>query len=65
MSQVYAELQHVSGVTARQLEVPAADGMIRVDVMVRYGDSDVAVEVDGPFHYAVNRYACVCVFVCL
>ncbi len=45
------------GVTAVELEVPVCGGLLSVDVMVRYHGHDICIEVDGPFHFMLNRRA--------
>lgn len=38
-------------------QVTAADQMYSVDMMVEWRGQQVAVEVEGPFHYMLNRHA--------
>lgn len=55
--QVYSLLKHVPGVSDCRMEELTADGMFSVDIVLRYKGHKVAVEVDGPVHYMVNRWA--------
>jgi hypothetical protein len=51
-----AVLSHLRGMQLQPvLEGVTPDGMFSVDVMLRYGGVDVALEVMGPEHYSVNE----------
>jgi hypothetical protein len=52
---VFSDLRHIPEITALELEVSAADSMYSVDILLQYCGRDIAVEVDGPFHFMLNR----------
>jgi len=54
-SMVRDELAQVPGVSDIQTEALTEDNMFSIDIVARYKDRAVAIEVDGPFHYMVNR----------
>lgn len=41
---------------SRALEAATADGMFSIDVLVTFKGQQLAVEVDGPFHFMINRW---------
>ncbi|KAL6745240.1 hypothetical protein V8C86DRAFT_2984520 [Haematococcus lacustris] len=53
--QVYQELKGLPGVTCAQLEATTQDGMFYIDVALVFRGRHVAVEVDGPLHFMLNR----------
>ena len=39
-----------------QMEYLAQDGLFSVDIAILTGDKNVAIEVDGPYHYTLNTH---------
>eukprot|EP00798_Chlamydomonas_sp_ICE-L_P009944 gene9944-7815_t len=46
--------QALRGVAESWLEWVTPDGMFSVDILVKYGGLDIALEIDGPWHFCIN-----------
>ena len=51
VSNVVAALQ-----IEHQMEYLAQDGLFSIDIAIVSGDTNIAIEVDGPFHYTLNTH---------
>lgn len=40
----------------QQMEYLAEDGLFSVDIAIMSGDKNMAIEVDGPYHYTLNTH---------
>ena len=60
-SRVSAIQRDVSNVVAalqieHQMEYLAQDGLFSVDIAIMIGSTNIAIEVDGPYHYTLNTH---------
>ena len=51
VSKVVAALQ-----IEHQMEYLAEDGLFSIDIAIVSGDTNIAIEVDGPYHYTLNTH---------